>query len=257
MADRPIPFSAPMVRALLAGTKTQTRRVLKRPTWAMPGGDFEIEADGPYVVAEKTGCMARVPVRIAVGDRLWVKETWADEHPLSIQEGRYSQPGHAGIPGPPGVSYRTIYRVDGEPLQVWRRGDNQHPYFTLDGPADEIAAQYPTVCSNFTRDGKAIHWGNSRFMPRWASRLTLHVTEVRVQRLQEISEADALAEGIAPEFYGGTTDRMRWAGRPAECYAALWETINGPGSWKANPWVVAYTFTVERCNIAHARAADA
>ena len=78
-----------------------------------------------------------------------------------------------------------------------------------------------------------------------------------VQRLQEISEADALAEGIAPEFYGGTTDRMRWAGRPAECYAALWETINGPGSWKANPWVVAYTFTVERCNIAHARAADA
>lgn len=246
MSDKPILFSAPMVRALLAGTKTQTRRAIKLPKWAMPGCNFEIEADGPYVVAAATGCTAKVPMRIAVGDRLWVKEGWADEHPLSVQDGRYSQPGRAGIPGPPGVSYRTIYRVDGEPLQVWRRKDSKHPYYTTEGPADEIAARFPTVCSNYTRDGKAIHWDNPRYMPRWASRLTLTVTDVRVQRLQEISEEDALAEGV----------EHHPPGRPAELlYRVLWEQINGPGSWDANPWVAAYTFTVERANIDQARAA--
>jgi len=85
-------------------------------------------------------------------------------------------------------------------------------------------------------------------LPRWASRLTLYVSEVRVQRLNDISEADALAEGLWPVCHPlGRTDLL-WIGQPLVCmsprhaYRELWEHLNGPGSWQANPWIAAYTF---------------
>nr|WP_018009330.1 hypothetical protein [Sinorhizobium medicae] len=88
-------------------------------------------------------------------------------------------------------------------------------------------------------------------MPPWASRLTLIVTDVSVERLQDISEADAIAEGI--ERSKDFPDRfMTPAGDyavPIVAYQRLWESINGPGSWEANPWVAAYTFTVIKQNI--------
>lgn len=255
MADRPILFSAPMVRALLDGRKTQTRRIINFPgvenvvEFVQVGTDsrtgtpvFEMkDAAGQHLnrPAGKHCVTPHYSPRFAKGDRLWVKETWRDEHPIAIQEGRYSQPGRAGIPGPPGVSYRTIYRADGEPLQAWRRADGEHPYFTLDGPADDAAARHPTVCSTFNRaDGRGAFWDSARYMPRWASRLTLTVTDVRVQRLQEISKADAQAEGTGVEFMD---HRL--------AFEAIWRTINGAGAWESNPWVVALTFTVERRNI--------
>jgi hypothetical protein len=94
------------------------------------------------------------------------------------------------------------------------------------------------------------------FMPRWASRLTLTVTDVRVQRLQEISEEDALAEGIhfleekAPSnLVGfGHDDEITWDG-PVGAYRILWDSINGEGSWDADQWVAACTFTIEQRNI--------
>lgn len=107
-------------------------------------------------------------------------------------------------------------------------------------------------------------------MPRWASRLTLTVEGVKVERLQEISEEDAIAEGIAREnvivdtkCYGGvhheiTADRY-WSGAAGdpdegyedgcEAFAALWRSIHGPDAWDANPWVAAISFTVHKCNI--------
>ncbi|TSD89106.1 hypothetical protein FFK22_009000 [Mycobacterium sp. KBS0706] len=233
MTDRPIIFSAPMIRALLDGRKTQTRRLINK-TWA----------------------------KAAPGDRLWVKESCADEHPLSIQDGRYSQLGRAGIPGPPPVNYRTIYRIDGEPLQVWRSG-LEHPYFSLSGPADDIAAKHPTVCSNYTRaNGKGIHWSQARFMPRWASRLTLIVEAVKVEPLQAISKADAIAEGIARNpvqegtwiDYPEGTSAAGWED-PRESFRSLWSSIHGDFVWWSNPDVVALTFCVVRANIDHQSAA--
>lgn len=236
MKDRPIIFSALMVRALLDGRKTMTRRLATSPL---------------------RKCNA--------GDRLWVRESCADEHPLAVQDGRYSQKGRAGIPGPPPVSYRTVYRADGEPLQIWRNGGD-YPYFTLPGPHNEIDAKHASVSSNYHRDGKAIYWTPSIHMPRWASRLTLVVTGVKTERLQDITEADAIAEGI---FYHDN-GLNRW-GQRAECwhhdpeqaalgsnfclgsarfaFGNLWNSLHGEDGWAKNPELIAITFDVVKSNI--------
>jgi hypothetical protein len=102
------------------------------------------------------------------------------------------------------------------------------------------------------------HHGKTRvsiFMPRWASRITLTVTDVRVQRLQDISEEDAIAEGASWHdghgigHSGWRHDLKDVHSDARSSYARLWNSINGPGSWDANPWVVAYTFTPEMRNI--------
>ncbi|TVR07398.1 MAG: hypothetical protein EA385_12925 [Salinarimonadaceae bacterium] len=90
-------------------------------------------------------------------------------------------------------------------------------------------------------------------MPRWASRITLLVTDVRVQRLQEISEEDAIAEGVEPFGRPGVAfvklaDAQTYS-TPRGCFAALWNSINGTGAWEANPWVAAYSFDVIRQNV--------
>lgn len=163
MTDRQILFSAPMVRALLAGTKTQTRRIAK----------------------------PRAPP-IAVGDRLWVRESFS----------------YDSLEGD-GLRMPCWYWADGNPT----RGDWTKPK--------------PSI-----------------FMPRWASRLTLEVTRVKVERLHDISVADIIAEGTIEALgldVGFATAVI--------AYAALWDSINGPGSWVKNLWVYAYTFAVTRDNI--------
>jgi hypothetical protein len=228
---RPIIFSAPMVRALLDGRKTQTRRLATSPL-----------------------------AKCKPGDLLWVRESCADQHPLAIQDGRFSREGRAGIPGPPGVSYRAIYRADGEPLQIWRRGDGEHPYFTLAGPADEISARYPTVSSNFARDGKSIYWTPSIHMPRWASRLTLEVTAVRLMPLLDISEEDAVAEGFVPgqldDGFGPRDigDGYTMSSPGTYCSAGgmfqiTWQELHPDWDGYSSPEVVALTFTAHRQNI--------
>ena len=262
MTDRPILFSGPMVRALLAGNKTQTRRVLKKPSWAQDQGwperiMDEQDLDGRLSwFAYDTKCIALLPIP-QPGDRLWVRESWAQHHPAGVQEGRFSIEGTAGIPGPPSVKYRVIFRADGDPVRVWHCRD--YPYRTTEGPRDEIDAKHADVCSEFPG------WSPSIHMPRWASRLTLTVKHVRVQRVQEISENDALAEGIVQhlEMEGWKQGPLYsspvfpvWG--PGDCwdnpigpFRNLWDSLNearGYG-WDANPWVAAYTFTVEQRNI--------
>lgn len=177
MTDKPMIFSAPMVRALLDGRKTQTRRVLKpQPEECSP--------------ALWPGCCR---LRYAPGDLLWVREAWQmrgedTDDPTAIFQ---------ADPAPP----------DFDPLAVLWRG----------------------------------HWRSPIHMPRWASRLTLHVTDVRVQRVREISEADAFLEGIAQRKGATCRDDFR----------DLWDTLNAKRGfgWDANPWVVVLTFAVERANI--------
>lgn len=224
--ERPILFSGPMVRSILAGEKTQTRRVVKQARGRVwPYGDGEWATYGEEVHVDVFACPYGKP-----GDRLWVRETWAEHHPVGIQPGRFSMAGRAGIPGPPRVAYRVIYRADGDPIRVWHCGG--FPYRTVDGPSDEIDARHPSVCSEFPG------WRPSIHMPRWASRILLEVTDVRVERVQDISEADCYSEGlpIPGPYQPGTREAVEVV-LPA--FRDLWDSINakrGQG-WDVNPWV--------------------
>lgn len=217
MADRPILFSGAMIRAILAGRKTQTRRLFQLPKWAVPG-TLEIDDDGPYACAEISGCLAKVPTRINVGDRLWVREAW---------------------------------RCNG-----WATDVATIFYSASEGEG------YTAMCEQFPVADKqplriTAGWRPSIHMPRWASRLSLTVTDVRVERLQDISEQDAVAEGC---FKGKASGRVfasegamhlggeEWA-NARDWYADLWDSINDEDKWDANPWVAAYTFTVQHGNI--------
>ncbi len=126
----------------------------------------------------------------------------------------------------------------------------------------EFASFADVVCyaedgSTALRDYQMVKWPwkretlNARFMPRWASRLTLIVTDVRVQRLQDISNEDAIAEGTEPHghaFTGYGKQSDVWMA-PYYNFAILWTSIHGPDAWDANPWVAAISFETHKCNI--------
>lgn len=221
MTDRPILFSGPMVRAILAGQKTQTRRVVdvarvqKKGTLNSAGWrpfDLDVAADRRAV---ETNC-GRVCPYGEVGDRLWVRETW-----------RTDTVGDAGING------------------VRFRGDDA---FVPIEPTREAADAWVDAHEN----GKhGAMWRPSIFIKRWASRLTLTVESVRVEPLHAITEADALAEGMTyegDELTKPTTfDGIRWEPIGARLkYVALWDSINGKRApWLSNPWVWVVAFARE------------
>lgn len=204
--ERPILISGPMVRAILAGAKTQTRRVIKpQPNVAT---DLERFVDEAW----QTGWIDVPCPHGAPGDRLWVRETfYCDDY-------RY--------PNVPEAE-----RSDG----AWRES---LLYFRADVPSGEFAdAGY------WGEPGG--RWTPSIHMPRWASRITLEVTSVRVERLHDITEEDARAEGVDPE-----PGMERWRNYVSEfegvrttcacardSFFSLWESINGTASLAANPWV--------------------
>ena len=233
MADRGIPFSAPMIRALLDGTKTQTRRI--QAEGVSMAGSIDHSSGRPIAI-DATAWDRRWPVKTkyAVGDRLWVREAWRtgngfDEVNATTMAERCLDAG---------------YKKPWAPIQY--EADKSVRDWILDGHAFG------------TRPGRYRH---ARFMPRWASRLTLTVTDVRVQRLQDISEADAWAEGCKrgdPTDNGGyfpadehdqTKCCVRGWDNARDWFSDLWDSLNGEGAWDANPWVAAYTFTVAHCNI--------
>ena len=175
-SERPILFSPAMVRAILSGQKTQTRRIAKPALW--PILDEALRVNGHpchQFLVGNIPCPYGEP-----GDRLWVRETFSH------------------VPGE-GVAYRaTNPELDGAP------------------------------------------WKPSIHMPRWASRITLEITEVRVQRLQDISEDDVYAEGCAS---GLRHDPFACDGTNDWCFPHLWDSINGgTHNWESNPWVWALSF---------------
>lgn len=216
MKHRPILFQGEMVRAIIDGQKTQTRRAVKpvrgyeRNNTCRPDLAAENHAVWWHGEFERVGCLQECPYG-QPGALLWVRETWA--------LGPYDEP-HA--------IYRATAQMDG-----W-----------------EV--------------GPCARWSPSIHMPRWASRLTLRITDVRVERLREISEKDAVAEGLSSvrvsENDSRYVDYLRLGSRyfgdkEATCpsavrsFATLWESINGTGSWNSNPWVWVIEFEAFNENI--------
>ena len=197
---RPILFSTPMVRALLDGRKSMTRRTVKQQERLRMGTDVLIEGDHrPEYLNEYGSWQQWVPNARTMrcphgkaGDLLWVRE-----------RAHY---------GPDRVAY---------------------------------SADNPALAHGEKVDG----WGPARpsiHMPRWASRLTLEITDVRVERLQDISEEDAIAEGVDAVSMADVPRQATWSRR--QDYAQLWEKLNGKGSWDLNPWVWVLTFAVHHAN---------
>ena len=203
--ERPILLNDEMVRAILDGRKTQTRRVAKnvhldsryRAKWKAVRKHTEVSIDTPAAMLGEV-CPYGQP-----GDRLWVREAWQgplvpwNRAPELFEDSR-----------PFECPEYCEYRADGGTAPVFMNADDEE------------------------RQG----WRPSIHMPRWASRITLEITDVRVERLQDISEEDAKAEGVMGEKEAAAAD-LQWYDKPRRAFRFLWQSINGPDSWGANPWV--------------------
>lgn len=217
MKERPILMNGAMVRAVLNGTKTQTRRILDEsktfratrpyvnPRWEdgrwcceTPEGMHIIVCINNPEIAEQYSPYGKP------GDLLWVRENF---QPFLNDD------------------------CDGDMrLANWKTGENYNCTY----PATDGVHEFVDADDNLRDSVKpSIH------MPRWASRILLEIVGIRVERLQDISESDALAEGITitgDGAYHVEDDKFR-APSAKESYARLWESINGDGSWDANHWV--------------------
>jgi hypothetical protein len=213
MTEHPILFNGEMVRAILKGRKTQTRRVMKSQPYTLrtEGFGYPTKAGG-FVSINSPHCLAECPFGIP-GDRLWVREA----------------------------------------LEVVANWGSIH--YTAD---NAICYDPEIMPENALADVFVEHYGNqyeaneakgvpSIFMPRWASRITLEITDVRVHRLQDISEEDALAEGPGGgACYIGCYDQTSTYWKlpaPIANFARLWDSINLKRCpWSSNPWLWALTF---------------
>lgn len=201
MKERPVIFNGEMVRAILDGRKTQTRRVVSDrhlhliDVASQVGECYPLESGIDHANSQSY-YREHCPFG-QVGDRLWVRETFAD----------------VNTDGGPAFTYRADHDLK----------------FCLDDESPVDYDRYPGKnfamwCSDLWNGEDGHSWSPSIHMPRWASRITLEITAVRVERLQNISEADAIAEGGTEHF------NIDWFG-------PLWASIYGVDSWNANPWV--------------------
>lgn len=211
MNVRPILMHARSAQNLLAGRKTQTRRIVKPqpPAHSLGAAGDQIAA---AVMVGHEQCRYGKP-----GDLLWVRES------ITLRDR-----------APHGLSYPTPYY----------RADVTDPYGLCFSTDD-----------GFCRYVEQLRWTPSIHMPRKWSRLTLELTDVRVERVKDISEADALAEGIVvpptpSEYRDATGERVLPHTRTARLeFIGLWNDTNGPGAWERNDWVWVLAFKVHRLNV--------
>jgi hypothetical protein len=216
MKERPILFSGPMVRAIIEGRKTQTRRIIKpkpepfAPNYPSPSAEDFASVGKPWMPVGGVYQDRWKSPYGGPGDKLWVRETWGT--------------------------------ITGEHSARWEKGT--------------IAYRADHGVTHGGMEYDLMRWKPSIHMPRRASRITLEITSVRVERLQDISEKDAIAEGCEETSMEHTedcdNDDCVLAGGPEDCcgylvsaklrYKHIWESINGPGSWDLNPWVWAIEF---------------
>lgn len=207
MKERPILFSAPMIRALLAGTKTQTRRLVKQPIYTN-GSHYDKE----------------------LGDILCHDDCLPPSMMLmEVQRGK----DRFHVPDVEGWEHYCPHGVPGERLWVKET-------FAVPPGSEQIAEV--AYRADMAREGDGGPWRPSIYMPRWASRITLEVTSVRADRLQSISEDDAKAEGIhkpaGSQFWNADVGKQLPGDTPQWAFRNLWEVINGKRApWASNPWV--------------------
>ncbi len=200
--EKPILFSGPMVRAILAGRKTMTRRLVRWPKWCDPS-TAEEDGDRFVAICKSTGCFSEIPPPYAVGDVLWVRETWADT-----------------------------------------RGTH------FDKPIYYKADVMPGSDADTARINAGVKWKPSIHMPRWASRLTLRVVEVRKpERVQDIGKdgrkaKDVLAEGISERAIAREREWFHPDDSPAIAFKRVWDHVNSDGAWDRNDWVWPIRFEV-------------
>ncbi|MBB2805878.1 hypothetical protein XarbCFBP7604_09935 [Xanthomonas arboricola] len=227
MRERPIRLKAHEVRAILSGAKSQTRHAVKLPH-ENPLGQWEASTSGGYGARDRKGNLVSEHACIwhtrtgdtlscpfgDVGDRLWVREKWAD---LTATHGRH---------------WEKQNPVTG----LYERGIHPFLWYAADGDQPEMGG------GEINREP----WRPSTSMPRSACRVVLEITEVRVERLHAISAADAEAEGLRKFPF---EDSHAWAWRdgdrcghasPTGAFRSLWTSTGG--DWEANPWVWAISF---------------
>ena len=221
MRERPILFSAPMVRAILDGRKTQTRRIVKPqpPAYIDELHGNDLRGRAPYRLEhDETGAVLgsgfqddndvfyKCPYGIP-GDRLWVRETWCRK----LDDGCF------------------VYNAEGnlDASCCHYRADGYH-----------VAKDDGDGGTEYTKSGReASPWSPSIHMPRWASRITLEVVAVRVERLQDITADDAKSEGVEVCKHFADANKGHPLDPHRVAFAWLWNTINGSDAWIANPWV--------------------
>jgi hypothetical protein len=232
--ERPILFSGPMVRAILDGTKTQTRRIAKDITY---WHSSENPLDRCEVVDGVAYCDVQVDVDDtitfdfpckygSVGDNLWVRETWRpmrEYHGLACPQESMS------------IQFRASEHIldNGVWKVVASCADDNLP----DGKS-----KYHMTGTGLKKGFSIVHdtaWRPSIHMPRWASRINLEITEIRAEPLRSITPADAIAEGIDMVNAYHTEPGLPY---PVATFKKLWESIDGIGAWEANPWVWVITF---------------
>lgn len=219
--SKPMLFKAPMVRAILDGRKTQTRRLVQPQYAEIEWRDLHRGYFGTMHTGREQH-WERVKCPYPVGTRIWVRETWAVID-------YYDRRKPSEVP-----EVNVVYRAGGPDLN----GQDRQTF--------EIDER-----------GK---WRRSIHMPKHAARIWLEVTRARIERLRDIPEEDAIAEGIdgvrldglmemTPLGMRPETGWMNYSGgdgfnRAARSFSTLWESINGAGSWAANPWVWVYEFEI-------------
>lgn len=204
--EHPILFTGEMVRAILDGRKTQTRRVMPWQFWCEDSEAWYVRAKDGGDLFSMAEVAADLPCRYGnPGDRLWVRETWQAWSRTSIEYDEWEPI----TPDVRGVPWAEWVEQNGRPDAIEYRATSEST-----GP-----------------------WTPSIHIPRWASRITLEVTDVRVQRVQEIEIEDIFCEGLPEEWDAGVSQYWEW-------FAELWNRINekrGYG-WDVNPWVWAISF---------------
>ena len=243
MKERPIIFSTPMVQAILDGRKTQTRRIVKpQPEDGLWNDDkyprsLDSTLTGWNGVVAGTGESKEFKCPYGkIGDILWVRETWRI------------------------VGWRV-----GEPFVIeYKDGKKQFDVYLNESRADDYNIECTNQCldaglktdidDNFIRpkEGYPTKWRSPRFIPKEACRIRLEITDIRVERLREINEKDAIAEGLKKDglfYFTPNPKKKKWHDSenlvnlsPIETYRQLWESINGKGSWEQNPWVWVISF---------------
>lgn len=207
MKERPILFSAAMVRAILSGAKTQTRRIVKHSDPYEPMGENVQGEPWPMVMDEYGDYYEKICPYGVHGDRLWVRETFVIGYPIDGTGKHYS-------------------------ALAWTGADEQR-----DGKVFYAADRFERP------DEPRMPWRPSIYMPRWASRITLEVIGVRVERLQAITEDDARAEGVDGTGPVGYIPAKTSMGYCRYDFASLWDGINADRApWASNPWVWVVSF---------------